>query len=101
MNTNTISYGSVCSGIEAASVAWEVLGFPDNHTLIPVEKRKKITADEYAYLRHHNPNMTAEQAYKLAADGPRYKAIGNSMAVPVMRWIGDRIMKAIAEAGHD
>ena len=24
-------------------------------------------------------------------DGPRYKAIGNSMAVPVMRWIGQRI----------
>lgn len=24
-------------------------------------------------------------------DGPRYKAIGNSMAVPVMRWIGERI----------
>ncbi len=28
---------------------------------------------------------------KPAADGPRYKAIGNSMAVPVMRWIGQRI----------
>jgi DNA (cytosine-5)-methyltransferase 1 len=28
---------------------------------------------------------------KPAADGPRYKAIGNSMAVPVMRWIGKRI----------
>ena len=28
---------------------------------------------------------------KPAADGPRYKAIGNSMAVPVMRWIGSRI----------
>ena len=28
---------------------------------------------------------------KLAADGPRYKAVGNSMAVPVMRWIGRRI----------
>ena len=27
-------------------------------------------------------------------DGPRYKAIGNSMAVPVMRWIGKRIEKA-------
>jgi DNA (cytosine-5)-methyltransferase 1 len=26
-----------------------------------------------------------------AADGPRYKALGNSMAVPVMRWIGERI----------
>jgi DNA (cytosine-5)-methyltransferase 1 len=28
---------------------------------------------------------------KLAADGPRYRALGNSMAVPVMRWIGQRI----------
>jgi DNA (cytosine-5)-methyltransferase 1 len=28
---------------------------------------------------------------KLAADGPRYKVLGNSMAVPVMRWIGERI----------
>lgn len=26
-----------------------------------------------------------------AADGPRYKAIGNSMAVNCMRWIGRRI----------
>jgi DNA (cytosine-5)-methyltransferase 1 len=26
-----------------------------------------------------------------AADGNRYKALGNSMAVPVMRWIGERI----------
>jgi site-specific DNA-cytosine methylase len=24
-------------------------------------------------------------------DGPRYKALGNSMAVPVMKWIGERI----------
>jgi DNA (cytosine-5)-methyltransferase 1 len=28
---------------------------------------------------------------KPAADGLRYKALGNSMAVPVMRWIGQRI----------
>jgi DNA (cytosine-5)-methyltransferase 1 len=28
---------------------------------------------------------------KPAADGPRYKALGNSMAVPVMQWIGMRI----------
>jgi DNA (cytosine-5)-methyltransferase 1 len=28
---------------------------------------------------------------KPAADGPRYKALGNAMAVPVMRWIGERI----------
>ena len=28
---------------------------------------------------------------KPAADGPRYRALGNSMAVPVVRWIGERI----------
>lgn len=31
-------------------------------------------------------------------DGPRYKACGNSMAVPVMRWIGERI--AMVEANN-
>lgn len=56
-------------------------GFPDNHTLIPVSKRKQITAEE---------------AYRLAKDGPRYKALGNSMAVPVMRWIGGRINAALS-----
>lgn len=70
-------------------------GFPDNHTLIPTQKRKQLTAEEYAYLRHHRPELTAEQAFRLAADGPRYKAIGNSMAVPVMRWIGSRIQEAL------
>jgi DNA (cytosine-5)-methyltransferase 1 len=32
----------------------------------------------------------------LTPDGPRYKALGNSMAVPVMRWIGDRIQEVEA-----
>lgn len=41
-------------------------GFPDDYTAIPYRG-------------------------KPAADGPRYKALGNSMAVPVMRWIGERI----------
>ena len=29
-------------------------------------------------------------------DGPRYKALGNSMAVPVMHWIGSRIAQVDA-----
>lgn len=70
-------------------------GFPDNHTLIPVNKRNKLIADELAYLRLHFPDMPEEEANFLAVDGPRYKAIGNSMAVPVMCWIGERIVKAI------
>jgi DNA (cytosine-5)-methyltransferase 1 len=43
-------------------------GFPDDYTLVPFRK-------------------------KLAADWPRYKALGNSKAVPVVRWIGERIQK--------
>lgn len=69
-------------------------GFPDGHTLIPTEKRKKVSSDELAYLRNHYPDLSEEEAAMLAADGPRYKAIGNSMAIPVMRWIGERITKA-------
>jgi DNA (cytosine-5)-methyltransferase 1 len=42
-------------------------GFPDHYTAIPGAK-----------------------------DGPRYAAIGNSMAVPVMRWIGERIQAVSA-----
>ena len=38
--------------------------------------------DDYTLIPHRN---------KAAADGPRYKSLGNSMAVPVMRWIGERI----------
>lgn len=37
---------------------------------------------------------------KLAADGPRYKALGNSMAVPVMHWIGKRIAKVDREGPY-
>ena len=41
-------------------------GFPDGYTQVPYRG-------------------------KPAADGPRHKALGNSMAVPCMRWIGERI----------
>ena len=33
-------------------------------------------------------------------DGPRYKALGNSMAVPVMRWILKRFLKNITNYQH-
>ena len=31
-------------------------------------------------------------------DGHRYRALGNSMAVPVMRWIGERIEAVCKES---
>ena len=48
-------------------------GFPDNHTLIPWRGKP------------------AEQC----PDAPRYKAVGNSMAVPVMGWIGERVSRCL------
>jgi DNA (cytosine-5)-methyltransferase 1 len=44
-------------------------GFPDNFSNIPYRKKED------------------------SPDGPRYKALGNSMAVPVMAWIGKRIQE--------
>lgn len=50
-------------------------GFTDDFTLIPWRKG-------------------------MAPDGPRYKALGNSMAVPVMAWIGQRIAAVDAHLQH-
>jgi DNA (cytosine-5)-methyltransferase 1 len=47
-------------------------GFPDGYTNIPWRNKPE------------------------SPDGPRYKALGNSMAVPVMSWIGERINKVEA-----
>ena len=49
-------------------------GFPDHYTMI--QWRKKPAGN--------------------CPDGPRYKALGNSMAVPVMHWIGKRIAEVEA-----
>jgi DNA (cytosine-5)-methyltransferase 1 len=35
---------------------------------------------------------------KPMADSPRYKMLGNSFAVPVVRWIGEQIARAHAES---
>jgi len=51
-------------------------GFPDDYTLVEYRGRP-------------------------AADGPRYRALGNSMAVPIMRWIGERIASVDAILRRD
>ena len=51
-------------------------GFPDGYTDIPYKGKE------------HPP------------DGPRYKALGNSFAVPVVRWIGERI-QMVEDAAED
>jgi DNA (cytosine-5)-methyltransferase 1 len=56
-------------------------GFPDGYTAIPIVKPQPIKGQP--------------AVVKAAADGPRYKALGNSMAVPCMKWIGERIQAVI------
>ena len=53
-----------------------LMGFPDNFTNIPWKGKPS------------------------PPDGRRYKVLGNSIAVPVMRWIGRRIEKAL-DCGGD
>lgn len=51
-------------------------GFPDDWTAIMLGRKRPVPAK----------------------DSPRYRAIGNSMPVPVIRWIGERIAIALARA---
>ncbi len=53
---------------------------------------RRLTPVECEALQGFPKNYTAvPHRGKPAADGPRYKALGNSMAVPCMAWIGQRI----------
>jgi DNA (cytosine-5)-methyltransferase 1 len=54
-------------------------GFPDNWSRIPWKGKPE----------------------EECPDGPRYKACGNSMAVPVMRWIGERIAAYEISQNHE
>ncbi|MCY1306754.1 C-5 cytosine-specific DNA methylase [compost metagenome] len=53
-------------------------GMPDDYTLIPWRGKP------------------AEEC----PDGPRYKAIGNSKAIPVVRWIGRRIQRQLERPNY-
>jgi DNA (cytosine-5)-methyltransferase 1 len=53
---------------------------------------RRLTPRECERLQGFPDHWTAiTHRGKPAADGPRYKALGNSMAVPVLTWIGKRI----------
>ena len=74
----------------------EVLqGFPPGYTAVPTRKRNKAMEDPemLAYQRRVLAHLgyTDEQLMTLLPDGARYKALGNSWAVPNARWVGERI----------
>lgn len=56
--------------------------------LMPIEcERLQGMPDDYTLVPYRG---------KPAADAPRYKAIGNSMAVPCVAWLGGRLLQALA-----
>ncbi|MBB4520503.1 UNVERIFIED_ORG: DNA (cytosine-5)-methyltransferase 1 [Rhizobium sophorae] len=77
------------SEVQAAQLGWAV------RRLMPVECER---------LQRFPDNFTNVpwRGKPTAPDGPRYKALGNSMAVNVMRWIGQRIdlMEELIKSGR-
>lgn len=83
-------------------------GFPDGWTSLEGCDVDAVTEKVAASLGYDEKKKAALRRKvakwsKETPDGPRYKAVGNSMAVPCMRWIGERIAlarKIIREVNH-
>jgi DNA (cytosine-5)-methyltransferase 1 len=69
--------------------------FPDDYTLIPNVKIKTVRPEKFDqdFLKYlmRGGSKTQEECMRSFADGPRYKALGNSWCVNNVRWIGERI----------
>ena len=83
-----ISIDLFCGGGELERLQ----GFPDGYTLIPGQMRKAVEDDYAAWFAARYPHATREEIERFAKDGPRAKALGNSMATTCMAWIGRRIL---------
>jgi DNA (cytosine-5)-methyltransferase 1 len=75
-------------------------GFRDGYTQIPWDGWRKMDATETPEgCRAEGLEIRQTKAsgrwYVKDVDGPRYKALGNSKAVPVVRWIGRRVQAEI------
>ncbi len=75
-------------------------GFPPGYTLIPGAGGWRALGDDEDPAELTAAGFTvkpsASGGFRVNdPDGPRYKALGNSMAVPVVRWIGERLLAAM------
>lgn len=81
--TVTSNYGKQCDNSDTALGPNVAIHSMQVRRLTPTEcARLQGFPDDYLDIPYRG---------KPAADGPKYKALGNSMAVPCMRWIGARI----------
>ena len=81
------------------------MGFPDQHTDLTGADPDEILSrmPQYAAADEKEKKKLeckVRRWCKECPDGPRYKACGNSMAVPVMAWLGMRI-ELVDEMGDE
>ena len=96
--------GAKAGGVAASSILSPTLGASGsgNQAAPALARRegvRRLTPRECERLQGYADDYTLIlYRGKPAADGPRYKALGNSMATPVMRWIGERIRQHLEVA---
>jgi DNA (cytosine-5)-methyltransferase 1 len=100
-DTLSVASCEVSSSLRAnPGSGWRSNGTPVEGVAIQGMAVRRLTPRECERLQGFPDDYTAiTYRKKPAADGPRYKALGNSMAVPVMAWIGKRIAEVEATDG--
>jgi DNA (cytosine-5)-methyltransferase 1 len=104
-----VGVGAVAYAIQAGATRENPASGPDGvgvqaDVAYTIEARHEVQAVAHMAVRRLTPEeCEALQGFPRgytnipgAADGPRYKALGNSFAVPVVAWIGRRIKEAYA-----
>jgi len=87
-------YNGAITGEVAATMTKSMSGTGTGPTAMQAMAVRRLTPVECERLQGFRDNYTdIMPKNKATPDGPRYKALGNSMAVPVMAWIGKRIQE--------
>lgn len=77
--------------------AEKLQGFPIGYTLLPGKGKRKgedlQQTTDYLIALGFTPAAAAVLAH--CPDGPRYKSLGNSWAVPVFTWVGTRVERML------
>lgn len=96
---NNTGHGWWNEAVAAATVRTGGGGARESTIALTGTAVRRLTPTECERLQGFPDSYTAIQwRGKPAADGPRYKALGNSMAVPCMAWIGRRIAMTTSAA---
>ena len=88
------------NGFDDSGVSY-TLTATDTHGVFDSVTVRKLTPQECEKLQGFPPGYTQIPYRNKSAsdcpDSPRYKAIGNSMATPVIKWIGERMINYIGD----